>query len=246
MARRGGPELADLLSFGGRVPPAAGGLVTLLVVLFLVDNLGGGAASAWLALHPRLVMEGEIWRLVTWSVLESQPIGLIFAALWIWQTGGQLAGRWGTRRFLGVWVGLSAGAGVTQVLASFVWDSAGIAQGTPWPILVALLLMWALANPNAHMSWFGMLPMNMRTLAWSLLGGTVLFAIASPVRGTFVTNFAALAIAYVLSGPGFPIRRWWYRFRAELQVRRSRRRAEKSRLKVVSRNGDGDRPKWMN
>ena len=245
MARRGGPDLRSALTFGGRVPPAAGGLVALLVVLFLVDNLGGGAASAWLALHPRLVMEGEIWRLVSWSVLEAQPIGLIFAGLWIWQTGGQLAGRWGTRRFLGVWVGLSAGAGAAQVLASFVWDSAGLAQGTPWPILVALLLMWALANPNAQMSWFGLLPMNMRTLAWSLLGGTVLFAIAAPGRrGTYVTNFAALAIAYVLAGPGLPFRRWWYRFRAELQVQRSRRRARK--LRVVSRNGEGDRPKWMN
>lgn len=245
MARGAGRDLAGLLAFGGRLPPAVGGLLALLVVLFLVDNLGGGAATAWLALHPRLVFQGEIWRLVTWSVLESRPLSLLFAGLWLWQTGGQLAWAWGSRRFIGVWAGLSAGAGAAQALLAFVWDSAGIPQASPWPILVALLLMWALANPHGRLSWFGILPMDMRTLAWSLLGGTVLFWIAAVgARGTYVTNFAALGIAYVLAGPGLPFRRWWYRARAEIHVRRSRRRAGK--LKVVSRDGQGGPPRWMN
>jgi membrane associated rhomboid family serine protease len=245
MARRGGGDLSNVLSFGGRVPPAAGGLVALMVVLFLLDNLGGGAATAWLALDPGLFWQGELWRLVTWSVVVSNPLTLIFAGLWLWQTGGQLAWAWGPRRFLGVWIGLGAGAGAAQVVAALFWGSAGIPQGTPWPVLVALLLMWALANPSARLSWFGVLPMDMRTLAWSLVGGTALFAIAAGgARGTFVTNFAALGIAYLLAGPGLPLRRWWYRLRAELAVRRSRRRARK--LKVVSRNGDSDRPRWMN
>jgi len=248
MARRGGGDLAQVFSFGGRVPPASGFLLAALVLLFLLDNVGRGAASAWLALWPqRIAPGGEIWRLATWSLLESQPVSLIFAGLWIWQTGGQLAYAWGTRRFLGIWFGMTVGAGFAQLVAALLLGGSFAApQASPWPVLVALLLIWALQSRGAQMSWFGVLPMTTETLAWVILGGTVLFAIASPAKGTFVTNFAALAIAYVIAGPGLPFRRWWYRLRAELHVRRSRRRAEKSRLKVVPKNGQKEPPRWMN
>ncbi|MFT3913494.1 MAG: hypothetical protein QM704_05155 [Anaeromyxobacteraceae bacterium] len=248
MARRGGGEFERLFSFGGRVAPGAGFLLAALVVLFLADNLMGGAASAWLALSPPLVVEGgQLWRLATWTLLERQPINLLFAGLWIWQTGGQLAWGWGTGRFLGVWFGMTIGAGFLQTLAGlFLGGSFAAAQASPWPILVALLLMWAMAHRGAQMSWFGVLPMTSETLAWVILGGTVLFAIASPARGTFVTNFAALAIAYALAGPGLPFQRWWYRMRAELHVRDSKRRAARSNLKVVGKNGPNDPPRWMN
>lgn len=246
--RRGGGEFERTFSFGGRVPPAAGFLLAALVAFFLADNLAGGAASRWLALSPPLVFPGgQFWRLATWTLLEAQPISLLFAGLWIWQTGGQLAASWGTGRFLGVWFGITAGAGAIQVLAGLLLGgSFDAAQASPWPVLVALLLMWALRTPGAQMSWFGVLPMTSETLAWVILGGTVLFTIGSNAKGTFVTNFAALGIAYLLAGPGLPFRRWWYRLRAELHVRSSRRRAEKSHLKVVGKNGQNDPPRWMN
>jgi len=248
--RRGGGEFERTFSFGGRVSPAAGFLLAALLAFFLIDLLDG-VASRWLALSPPLVFPGgQFWRLFTWSLLAQNAIGLIFAGIWIWQTGGQLAASWGTRRFLAVWFGLTAGAGAIQVLAGLLLGgSFDAAQGSPWPVLVALLLMWALRTPGAQMSWFGVLPMTSETLAWVLLGGTVLFtfdAARHGAAGTFVTNFAALGIAYLLAGPGLPFRRWWYRFRAELHVRSSKRRAEKSHLKVVGKNGQNDPPRWMN
>jgi membrane associated rhomboid family serine protease len=246
--RGGGKGFDDTFSFGGRVPAASGFLLAALLVFFLADNLARGAATAWFALWPvQIAPGGQFWRLATWSLLEAQPISLIFAALWIWQTGGQLAYAWGTRRFLLTWFGMTVGAGLAQLIAYLLLGgSFGAPQASPWPILVALLLMWAMQSRGAQMSWFGVLPMSTETLSWVILGGTVLFTIASPAKGTFVTNFAALAIAYALAGPGLPFRRWWYRFRAELHVRQSRRRAEKSRLKVVGKNGQDEPPRWMN
>jgi membrane associated rhomboid family serine protease len=245
MARRGA-GLERAFTFGGRVPAASGFLLVALVVLFVLDHLARGAIFAWVSLSPALVLQGEIWRLATWSLLERQPISLLFAALWVWQTGGQLAWAWGTGRFLRVWFGMTAGAGVVQVLAALVFTSAGVPQAGPWAVLVGLLLVTALGNRGQQVSWFGMLPMTMETLAWILLGGTVLFAIASPAPGTFVVNFAALGIAYLIAGPGLPFRRWWYRARAELHVQSARRRARTGKLKVVKKNGQDEPPRWMN
>src|SRR5256885_1878791 len=51
------------------------------------------------------VFSGEIWRVVTWSVLEPSPISLLFACLFLYWFGRDLAGVWGSRRFLNVYVG---------------------------------------------------------------------------------------------------------------------------------------------
>jgi membrane associated rhomboid family serine protease len=244
MARRGSDPFA-FLTFGGRVPSIVGGLLAALVVLSVANALTHGEVAATVALSPGRVLGGEVWRLVTWSLLETSPINLIFAALWIWQTGTQQAWTWGPRRFAGVWFGLTAGAGLAQTAAALVWPAASVAQASPWAVLVALLLMWALQNPGNQLSWFGVLPMTTEMLAWVLVGGTVLFAIFSG-PGAFVTNFAALGLAYVIAGPGLPFRRWWYRLRADLHVRSARRRARSGKLKVVSKNGSDDRPRWIN
>lgn len=247
MARRGS-GISSLLTLGGRVPPAVGGLLLALVVLSVLDPLSHRAVSASLGLSAADVFSGEVWRLATWSLIAQDPIGLVFAALWIWQTGSQLAWNWGSRRFAAVWLGITAASGLVQVLVALAFPAAGALQATPWPLLVALLLMWALAHPGAQISWFGMLPMTTEALRWVLVGGTALFAIfAAPgARLTFVTNFAALGIAWIVAGPGLPFRRWWYRMRAELHVRSSRRRAKASHIKVVKKNGEDQPPRWMN
>jgi len=247
MARRGN-DVVRLLTFGGRVPPAVGGLLVALVLLSVLDPLSHRAVSASLGLSAAEVLSGEVWRLATWSLIAQDPIGLVFAALWIWQTGSQLAWNWGSRRFAAVWFGITAASGLAQVLAALVLPGAGQLQATPWPLLVALLLMWALAHPGARISWFGVLPMTTEALRWVLLGGTALFAVFAPpaARATFVTNFAALGIAWVVAGPGLPFRHWWYRMRAELHVQSARRRAKASNLKVVRKNGEGQPPRWMN
>lgn len=239
-------SLGSVFTFGGRVPAIVGGLLVALVGLTIFDQLGHGIVYDRLALVPAAVFRGEVFRLFTWSLLEKNAIGLVFAALWIWQTGAQLAFDWGPRRFAAVWFGLTAGSGLVQVLAAFLWAGANVPQASPWAVLVALLLMWAMNHPGAQLSWFGVLPMTTEMLRWVLLGGTALFAVFSPAPGSFVSNFAALLLAYVLAGPGLPFRHWWYRLRAEMHVQSARRRARAGNLRVVDRKSSDDRPRWMN
>jgi len=224
-----------------------GALVLALVVLSVLDTryfLRGAIFDA-LSLGAADLARGQLWRLATWPLLEARPLGLALGVLVLWQTGGQLAWSWGQRRFLWICLALAVGSGLVAMLVSVFWSVIGFPQMSVWPLLVALMIMQARERPGVTISFFGVLPMSSEQFVWLLVGSTVLFGLFDGVA-RYVLHFAAIGFAFVFTGPELPFRRWWYRFRAELHVRSSRRRAVKSRLKVVGKNGQDDPPRWMN
>ena len=78
--RRSGNPFA----FGGRVPAAVGGLIAATVVVSLVAVVGkrnGVPLLRFAELAPREVWSGEVWRLVTWVLVETEPLNLLFGGL---------------------------------------------------------------------------------------------------------------------------------------------------------------------
>jgi membrane associated rhomboid family serine protease len=71
------------------------------------------------ALTPVDVVHGEIWQLVTYSVLHQGLWHLLGNMLGLWMFGSAIESAWGTRRFLELyWVGV-VGAAVTTVVLSY-------------------------------------------------------------------------------------------------------------------------------
>jgi membrane associated rhomboid family serine protease len=241
--RRAG-SIPDLLSFGGRVPPAVGGVIAALVVASALSSATG--AAGWLLLSPRLVLEGEGWRLLTWAVLETNLLNLVFAALTLFWFGRDLAHAWGPRRFLAAYAVLGgASAAVTSLLALVLPGLASQVFDGAWVVVLGLLVAWGMLYPDRQMQIWGVLPLSGRGLVWVTVGGTVLYAAFGGGAGLLraVPSLASEGLAALWLGRRSR-RSLWYSVRAWIEERRLRRRAR--HLQVVRKDGRGGPPRWLN
>jgi hypothetical protein len=242
MARGG---LAELLTFGRRLPAAVGGLLAAIVVLSLFNALAGqagGGLSAQAALLPAAVAEGELWRLATWTLFETSALDLVFGGLVLWWLGGDLGRAWGPRRFLLSWLVFSAASGAGATLLALLFPSwLGSAWLGPWAVLDALVMAWGLLYQERRILLYFALPVTGRQLVWMTPAATLLFAAFSGLRA-FLPHLLAQGLV-VLWFRGLSPRGAWQRLRIWLGERRARRRAR--HLKVVRKSGE-DPPRWLN
>ncbi len=241
MARRG--DLASFFTFGGRVPASVG----LLLALMLVASIAGWTNPRLLqaaALIPVAIQRGELWRLVTWPFFQDDPFTLLFAGLILWQMGQQLSYAWSERRFVTRFFGYTLGAGVGVTLLAYVWGAAsGVGHVGIWPVVMALIVAWAMLFPDRQVNIWGVLPLTGRNLALLVTFGTLLYGIA---RGfaAFSPHLIAIGIAWAQARSGFSTRRLGWQVRQWWAAREMRRRSR--HLKVVKKNGSDDRPRWLN
>jgi membrane associated rhomboid family serine protease len=243
VARRG-LGLPRFLTFGDRVAPSLGLVLALML-----------AASVWgwmdtdlqraAALSPVMIARGQVWRLVTWPFVQQDPFDLLFGALMLYWLAQQLGFVWSERRFLSRFFGYAVFASLAATLLGQVWAPAsGVYYGI-WPVANALIVSWAMLFPDRQVNIWGVLPLTGKVAALLVVGGTLLYGIAQGGLagiGRYVPHLAAIALAFALArglGVGRPwrdARAWW----AERERRRSRH------LKVVKKDGEDDRPRWMN
>jgi membrane associated rhomboid family serine protease len=236
MAGRTGNPFA----FGGRVPPAVGGLIAATVAVSLVAVVGernGLPLLQLTVLQPRAVWSGEVWRLLTWVLVETEPLNLLFGGLVLYWFGRDLVDAWGERRFLATYFGIAAAAGVLTCLVALAWPAlAGLHATGFWAALDATILAWALLHPFRQILLFFAIPVSGQALVWITVGGTVLFALFGGVAA-FVPHLLAEGVAWIWvsgRGPG----RWLRR----LKLPRLRRRG---RFEVIHVDRDPDR-RWLN
>ena len=226
--------------FGGRVPAAVGGLLVATVAVSLTGALGdqlGFPLRGLLVLQPAAVWRGEVWRLVTWVLLEDSPLNLLFGGLVLYWFGRDLCEAWGERGFLVSYFAFPAVAGVLTALLSLavpVLDAYRLAGF--WVALNALVVSWGLLHPFRQILLFFALPVSGQALVWITVGGTVLFAVFSGAAA-FVPHLLAEGLAWLHAsgqGPG----RW-------LRKLRSTRARRRGRFEVIHADHDPDR-RWLN
>jgi membrane associated rhomboid family serine protease len=197
-----------------RVHPLIAGLIlaTLLTsVVCAVDARQGGALYHWLALVPERVWHGELWRLVTWTLVEGSALGLVFTCISLYWFGGALLSVWGPRRFARYLATIVLVAAVGTCLVS-LWMSVAryLPQLAGVAVTDALVIAWAFQFPERQVRIYGILPLGGETLAHVTLWITGLFALFYGVvwfLPDLIAGLAALAIA-----TGMP-RRLWRRIR---------------------------------
>ena len=234
-------SISDVFTFGGRVPPTVGGLISAIVLASLIGALGRGyGLVSAAALVPGEVWSGQVWRLVTWVFFEGDPLSLLFGGLTLYWFGRDLCFAWGARRFLVTFFGIAiASAVVTCVLGRFWPVLLGTVWTGSWAVISALIVAWAMIFPERQILFMMALPISGRALLWLTLGGTLLYAVFGSLH-YYVPHLAAqgLMIAYAR---GWSLRGLWQSMRIKSYERRARRRA--SHLKVVKKE---DPPRWMN
>ncbi|HET6438659.1 MAG TPA: rhomboid family intramembrane serine protease [Anaeromyxobacter sp.] len=243
-------DLRSSFTFGGRIPASLGLLLVLMVVAtvsFWLWHMG------WVVLRSDTLASGQLWRLLTWPLVQADPTALIFGGLTLYFFGPPLAYDWGERRFLSTVLLLTLGAALITLGVSWVLQVPFIDYYGIWPLVDGIVLLWALRYPDQQILFFFVLPITGRILALLTVATNALFLVWGVAHGglnglvAFTPPLAALLIAWALSRGrlGLPLRRLrlaWRDFRLEQQLRRRSRH-----LKVVRKNGHGGGPpQWMN
>jgi membrane associated rhomboid family serine protease len=217
--------------------------VALLIGATLLASIVGaqvqGVAFSGV-LVPNLVLQGQVWRLLSWVLFEHDPLSLIFAGLALYWFGNDLARVWGPGRFLAVYFGLAGAAAIVTCLLAIVWPALGMTPyAGPWAVVDGLIIAWALSFPTRNIFVYFVLPLSGKNLIYATLGGTLLFGLLGGIS-RFVPHFAAqLLTLAVLRGTPVDI---WRRLRFEFAYRGWRRRA--SRLREVPPRSSGDDSRW--
>lgn len=225
-------------SFGDRVPWGVGVVIAVTAAVSLLVAFGdrhAGSLFELVALVPAAVWRGQVWRLVTWVAVEPSPMSLIFACLFLYWFGGDLARGWGSRRFLLVYSGIAiAAATITCIVARLdpaVLD--GVYLGG-WATGCALSVAWGLTYPDRVIRIWFILPLRGYVLAWLTVGITVVYAIYSGWE-RFVPELAAEGsiLAWLFRGR---LAARWARTRRTLEAsRQQRERAERQRDRAKKR-----------
>lgn len=150
--------------------------IVVTLVASIVAILDGGFVMEWASLAPARVWHGELWRLVTWPLVEIGPMQLVLTCLAIYKFGGDLAVSWGERRLRRFVLEIVIAAGiVTCLLAAltghFVFRCGG------WAIGDLLLIAWARQFPTRSVRLYGIVTLRGRDLVVLTLAVAVIFAI---------------------------------------------------------------------
>jgi len=171
--------------------------ITSIAAAVLGRN-AGWPLTGLLYLSPQHVVQGQVWRLVTWPLLESDPIGLLFGGYTLFWVGRDLVATWGQQRFALRTLTLTLLIAAVTTALAFVW--AGLGAAGVWPVLCGLLVMWGITFRNRSINLYGLLPLSGIRLAQITVGLTALYAVFSGIA-TFLPHFAAEGIAYVWMVP---------------------------------------------
>jgi membrane associated rhomboid family serine protease len=237
--RRSGPISLALPSFGGAVRRLI--LINVaaffaLAVLAWVSPAVNGFLLSHLVLEPLAVVHGQIWQLVTYSLIQPGILSILFSMLTLWFTGSLLesanGGRWLTELY---WTSVIGGAVIASALSftHIVGLRPDVGAIGAWAGIFGLLVAIAmLFGDQEFLLWF-----VLRIKAKYMVAIYILIAIAVLLKqadsfGALLQLSGALAgflfvrfaprrgVAFGLSERLFGIRNSYYRYKRRRAARK--------------------------
>ncbi|MFZ0800199.1 MAG: rhomboid family intramembrane serine protease [Terriglobales bacterium] len=95
------------------------GIYLFQVVVPLFSRSAVALMREWFALIPIDVMYGQVWQLVTYSLLHAGFSHLFFNMLTLWFIGAYLERDWGSRRFIECYIFCVVGAALVTIAVSY-------------------------------------------------------------------------------------------------------------------------------
>lgn len=223
------------------LPPFTRGVKWLLIatvalsILVPLTGAFGENLKVLLAFIPAAFTHGFLWQPFTYTFLNPDPLGIIFAALGLWLLGGTLEAMWGTRRFVAFYFATSVLAALaTAVIGLFSGSVARYAYFGNFVVLAALAAAFAVSLPSARIFLY-VVPIEARLLLPISAGITLLFVIFNGAT-PYLPQIFALGTGVLFAGGVRTPRQVLLRLRVWWIDRRLRSR----RLRVV--RGEDDVP----
>jgi membrane associated rhomboid family serine protease len=149
-------------------------LVGLQSFVFVMELTNPGF-SQYLALDRELVLQGQVWRLLTYLFIPptTSPIWVLFELYWLYTMGTALEAEWGTFKYQVYW------------LSGMLFTTVGaFALGVPATnvyLLMSLFLAFATHWPDFEIRVFFLVPVAVKWLA--LLDGLMLLGMIGMAQG---------------------------------------------------------------
>ena len=156
--------------------------IGVTVVLSIVAAIDGGFLVHWCSLAPEHVWRGQVWRLVTWPLVEQGATSLIVTCVAIYKFGGELAAVWGDRRLRRFVIEILTGAAMATCIVARLAGATYVHRLGGWAVADVLAIAWARQFPERVLVLYGLLHMRGRDLVRMLLAVNVVVAIfAGPI-----------------------------------------------------------------
>jgi membrane associated rhomboid family serine protease len=232
--RKEGPSYLDRLIPSGAV---CKWLIIINFAIFLGQVVLRANGLEWvedkLTLSTPLVLQGEVWRVLTYAFLHFDFLHILFNMLFLWWFGSDLEGEYGSAEFLAFYLGAAvAGAGgymlhgamSPSVFASHCLGASGAVTGT--------MLLCAIHFPNRTILMMMMVPVPI----WFF----VVFSVVKDVIGLY-DDRTRVAVAGHLGGAAFA--GLYYHFGWRLTgfwrgFQNWRRQRSRPRLRIYKPSGD--------
>jgi len=143
-------------------------LMTIIVIgtaaVYLADYIlpyiaNGMTASSWLAFNKGAILQGQIWRLITFVFVPDNSYHLILFAVSLyfdWLMGESLQNHWGTLRFTLFYTVGMLGAVISGCITGYA---------TAYYLNMSLMLAMACVYPDMELQLYGMLKIRLKWLA---------------------------------------------------------------------------------
>ena len=186
-----------------RIPPVTRGTLLLTAISYLVLVFHLFPLDAFLAATPETVLAGQVWRLVTYPIVNIGIISVLFDLLLLWSFGSELEPQWGSKGYALFLLLATATGGILGIAAVLALKSPfGAGYGFAGP-LTAVIFAWMLEAPHAPTNFFGVLPMTRK--------GFAIIALIVVAFGEIEQSHSIARLIFVLGG--IPAAFFWVRAR---------------------------------
>ena len=185
------------------------GLIRYVVganIIFYFLNMLSSGSLYFLALNPADVLNGEIWRIVTYVLLpDTGGLMLLISCLFYYWLGTALERIWGSAKFTLYYV---SGTLLTAVAAILVYLIDGISLSIAGASYVssAMFLAFAMYNPEATVYLMYVIPVKMKWVAWmeaALYTVNVILSAMAGQWGMALMPIIAMLNLFVFLAPEF-------------------------------------------
>lgn len=172
-----------------RLPPVTRWLLPAAAAGYLATVFRAPFVS-FLTADPERILRGELWRLLTYPLVNVGILNLLFALLLLWSIGYELEVGWGWRRY-----------GLFLVVSTLLGGAVGVGLSRFWPglglgltgMITSVIVAWALLGPGLPTNLYGLLPITRSVFA--------IFALLIAFFGTWEGSGGSIAqIGFALGG----------------------------------------------
>ncbi len=131
------------------------------VMVYLLDMFSSGYATLLLMFHPYYVLQGQIWRLITFIFVPTNNgfiLWFILSTLFYYYIGNALEQQWGTARFT-VFYGIGV---VLNLIIGFVFTM----SVSMYYVNMSMFFSFATLYPEMQVMLYGIIPIKIKWLAW--------------------------------------------------------------------------------